>query len=94
MPVGTIKTTFTSLADLLSSKYGPAVADPPGSFLRRGVADSELEWQPGRGTKWQAGGDRISLSSDGTESKTTPGLFRGTVQIFYRLARRNEFNKF
>jgi hypothetical protein len=94
VPVGTINTTFTSLADLLSSKYGPAVADPPGSFLRRGAPDSELEWQPGRGTKWQDGGDRISLRSDGTESKTTPGLFRGTVQIFYTLARCDEFNKF
>jgi hypothetical protein len=94
VPVGTINTTFTSLADLLSSKYGPAVTDPPGSFLRRGAPDSGLEWQPGRGTKWQAGGDRISLRSDGTESKTTPGLFRGTVQIFYTLARREEFDKF
>ena len=94
VPVATIRSTFTSLADLFSSKYGPAVTDPPGSYLRQGAADSELEWQPGRGTKWQGGGDRISLSSSGTESKTTPGLFRGTIQIFYRLARRDEFSKF
>lgn len=94
VPVETINTTFTSLADLLSSKYGPAVADLPGSFLRRGAPNSEREWQPGRGTKWQTGGDRISLRSDGTESKTTPGLFRGGVHIFYTLARREEFDKF
>lgn len=94
VPVAIIRSTFVSLADLLSSKYGPAVTDPPGSFLQRGVAGSKLEWQPGRGTKWQAGGDRISLSSDGTESKTTPGLFRGAIQIFYTLARREEFNRF
>jgi hypothetical protein len=94
VPVGTINTAFTSLADLLSSKYGSAVANPPGSFLRRGAPDSELEWQPGRGTKWQAGGDRISLSSDGTESKTTPGLFRGSVHVFYTFARLEEFDKF
>lgn len=91
---GTINSTFTSLADLLSSKYGPAVANPPGSYLRRGPVDNEFEWQPGRGTKWQSGGDRISLKSDGTESKTTPGLFRGSVQIFYRFAKRDEFDKF
>ena len=89
-----INSTFTSLSDLLSSKYGPAVSDPPGSYLQRGPVNNELEWQPGRGTKWQSGGDRISLKSDGAETRTKLGLFRGSVQIFYRFARRDQFDKF
>lgn len=94
VPAEVIQSAFTSLADLLASKYGPAVSDPPRSYLRRGAADSRLEWQPGRGTKWQSGGDRISLSSHGLESKTVPRLFRGTIQIFYTFARREEFERF
>lgn len=91
---GTINSTFYSLMDLFSSKYGPSVANPPGGLLRRGPVDHELEWQPGRGTKWQAGGDRILLRSSGLESKIEPGQYKGTVQIFYQFAKREEFDKF
>lgn len=91
----TIKITFTSLADLISSKYGAAVSNPPISYLLgRGPVDNELEWQPERGTKWENGGDRISLKTDGRESKSMPGSFRGSVMIFYRFAKRSEFDKF
>lgn len=90
---GTVKSTFTSLADLISSKYGPAVVDSP-SFLLYGSHSREFEWQPGRGTKWQNGGDRIKLKADGYPSLESPQIHYGSIQIFYEFAKRGEFDKF
>ncbi len=91
--VATINATFTSLADLLSSKYGPPVADAPRPTFGGPVEDAR-EWQPGGGPRFRAAGDHISLTSRGIESRTKPGTFRGSIQIFYRLAKRAEFDKF
>lgn len=93
VPASTINSAFMSLADLLTSKYGPSAID---LFRMRPTneIDKKSEWQPGRGTTMQFGGDRISLSSSGVESRTAPGLFVGTVQIFYTFAKRDEFDKF
>lgn len=97
--VGTVRretadSAFRSLADLLASKYGPSVSDTPRSLLGYNPLFQERQWQPGRGTRWQSGGDRISLTSDLRESRTTPGRFRGTLQVFYTFARRGEFDRF
>lgn len=87
------RSVASSLADLLSTKYGPPVKDPPGSFIRRKEELLELEWQPGRGDKWMSGGDRISLSAEALESRRQPGSYLITVQLFYRFARRQELDK-
>lgn len=92
--LGTIHSTFQSLADLLSSKYGPSVADSPSDMIRLNPDDRRREWQPGRSNSWQAGGDRLTLSADGRQSRTAPGLYRGSVHIFYTFARREEFDRF
>lgn len=89
-----IESMYRSLADLVSSKYGPAVTDPPSSLMPRSSGNNQLEWQPGRSSDWQAGGDRISLSSDARESRTAPGRYRGGVHLFYTFARRDEFDRF
>jgi hypothetical protein len=92
--LGTLHSTFQSLADLLSSKYGSAVADSPMDMLQLNSDDRRREWQPGRSNNWQDGGDRLTLNARARESSTTPGLFRGSVQIFYTFARRGEFDRF
>ncbi|MDO9474030.1 MAG: hypothetical protein Q7J28_13315 [Caulobacter sp.] len=88
-----IASRFSSLADLLSTKYGSAVADPPGSLLGVGRRVGDLEWQPGRGTKWMSGGDRISLSADAYEKRTSPGTYWGSVHIFYVFGRSGEADR-
>lgn len=90
---GTLRSTFRSLADLLSSKYGPAVDDAPGYDLKFSPVDQKLQWQPGRGEKWQSGGDRISLSTSGIESRTEPGMYNGTIHIFYTFAKRDQLDR-
>lgn len=90
----TAESAFQSLADLFASKYGPSVRGSPSSLLPSNPLRQTLEWQPGRGTAWQSGGDRISLTSDLRESPTTPGMFRGSMQVFYTFARRGEFDRF
>lgn len=94
VPATAINSAFISLADLISSKYGQEVADPPGAFMRLGPVGGKREWQPGRGTKWQHGGDRIALSADAIEKSAAPGLYVGSVQIFYSFAKKGEFDRF
>jgi hypothetical protein len=92
--LGTLHSTFQSLADLLSSKYGSAVADSPLDMMQLNSDDRRREWQPGRSNNWQDGGDRLTLSTEGRQSRTAPGLYRGSVHIFYTFARREEFDRF
>lgn len=94
LPLTTVRSSFWSLADLISSKYGSTVTDPPSSLRAPDPSRDDLEWQPTNGIRWQAGGDRISLSSYRVESRTNPGLYKGTLQIFYTFARRDQFKQF
>ncbi len=91
--VSTVKSIFVSLADLISSKYGPAVDNSP-SLLLFGSSNNEYEWQPGSGTKWQNGVDRIKLKAEGFPTLETPGIHYATINIFYEFAKRGEFSKF
>lgn len=87
----TIVSTFRSLSDLLRTRYGqpvefPLPDDPNGMSLK-------LEWQPNGPTKWQPGGDRVSLSATLAESRRRPGTFTGDVTIFYTFERRAEASR-
>lgn len=84
---------YRSLADLLSTRYGPAVVDSSGLSLALASTVGELEWQPGRGSKWIAGGDRVKLFADAIEKRSEPGAYWGTVHIFYTFGRRSEADR-
>jgi hypothetical protein len=94
IPRETAESAFRSLADLLASKYGPSVSDTPRSLLGHNPLSQERQWQPGGGTRWRSGGDRISLTSDLRVSRTSPELYKGSLQVFYTFARRGEFDRF
>ena len=83
---------FHSLADLISSKYGPAT-ETPLPFFSLDKNDKKLEWQPGRGTRWQSGGDRIQISSS-TIKEVEPSKVWAMLSVFYTFARREEFDRF
>lgn len=85
--IPTASSTANSLADLLSTKYGPPVIDPPGSLLRLKSEILLLEWQPGRGVNWQSGGDRIKLEAEAIEAAKSSGKYIISVQLFYTFAR-------
>lgn len=92
LPLSTIQSKASSLADMLASKYGPAVANAPGASLNIGGSKIlDLEWQPGRSNKWQSGGDRISLKAE-ARNKDGMGLYEGDIQIFYRFERTGELD--
>lgn len=91
--IASARSITTSLADLLSTKYGPSVKDSPDAWMHLKEELVKLEWQPGRGDKWLSGGDRISLSAEANESARNPGNFVVTVQLFYRFARKQELNQ-
>lgn len=92
VPISTISSAAVSLSDLLASKYGQAVKDAPSGFLSKERL-LEMEWQPGRGASWKSGGDRVALRAEATESKKNPGLYRGSIQIFYTFTREVELNR-
>lgn len=84
---------YRSLADLLATRYGPDVIASPGNTVGLAGRIGEIEWQPGRGPKWAAGGDRVTLSADAMEKRLGPGTYWGSVQIFYVFGRRSEADR-
>lgn len=90
VPKSEIAIRYASMADLLSTRYGPAVREAPGAMFRSSTKIGELEWQPGRGQEWQEGGDRLKLSADAMERSQSPGTYWGSVHVFYTFARRGE----
>lgn len=89
-----IESRFRSLVDMLSTKYGPAVRENPGmSFALKSEVGS-LEWQPGRGERWVAGGDRIMLSANAYEIKGVPGTYTGSLHLFYTFGKVAQLHRF
>lgn len=92
---GALSSAFVSLADLVSSKYGASVSDMQS--CRSTPANAvcyKREWQPGRGSFWKPGGDRIFLEVSGREGRLTPQKFWGSIHLFYTFAKTAEFERF
>jgi hypothetical protein len=93
VPKADIQLRFNSISDLLATRYGPAVKNPPGYLSYPTDQIGQLEWQPGRGTEWMSGGDRVELSAEARQLKSDLSLFNGVLQIFYTFGRRSEGSK-
>ena len=88
----TVESKVASLADLLSSKYGPSVRNVPGASLFGARKIADYEWQPGRGSEWKSGGDRVALTADGNDLDGS-GIVGGSIHIFYTFARAAELDR-
>jgi len=84
---------FLMMIEPLSARFGASVVDMPGATYHSKYEVGEIEWQPGKGTAWRSGVDRVKLSANAVERSNWPNTYSGSVHIFYSFIRSADVSK-